>query len=420
MRRGRDLRDYRDSLRRKAAEDRRGVRKRQARERLVVAREKRKKEKIHPRLAKRLGVIAQQPLPITFLPFDQYVCNREEPIHVCHVIESLGMGGGQTMMMELVNALEKYYPGKIINSVVCPRPAATQKFDKKLYQSYTVIPEVIQERKLGQYLVNKKCQIVLQHRLALSKCLKPLIPSNVKYVLLNHTYHQLAKLSNFVRCDFYISVCNYLHKNSRWTGLIDETRCIVILNGVEDDYIESLQGVKLEGDFKTGRCHRLVQSKFRADSLKWQQNVAKNHIPGYTHYLVGYSAEAKRLCKKLPNCYYVGSTPSRGKKMGIIRNLDVYFYETFQQEGASIAILEALACGVPVLCKNYGGCPELITNGVNGYILKDRPEFLQKMKELSVGDGLQKLKESTRKDFQERLHIKFAACKYMQVFEKLV
>ena len=89
--------------------------------------------------------------------------------------------------------------------------------------------------------------------------------------------------------------------------------------------------------------------------------------------------------------------------MSIIKGLDVYFYETFQHEGASVAILESLACGVPVLCKNYGGNAELIKHGINGFIVKDRDEFLLRMKDLaSDKKKLDDLKLQTLEDFNNK------------------
>jgi glycosyltransferase involved in cell wall biosynthesis len=48
-------------------------------------------------------------------------------------------------------------------------------------------------------------------------------------------------------------------------------------------------------------------------------------------------------------------------------------------EGMPMVILEALSVGLPVITTNYPSAKELITNGVNGYIvdfeLKNLPEL---------------------------------------------
>ena len=86
-----------------------------------------------------------------------------------------------------------------------------------------------------------------------------------------------------------------------------------------------------------------------------------------------------------------------------------------------MAILESLAAGVPVLCKPLGGTPELVINGVNGFIAKDRQMFLLRLKQLATNhEMLAKLKEQTVQDFNNRLHVRHTACKYMQLFEWLL
>ena len=420
MRRERDIRDHREALRRKAAALREQKRRR-ARNKMQGDYNKRahRARKIQDR-AKREGVVANKEFSLTFKSFDDYICKREEPIKVCHLIDSLGMGGGQTMMMELVGALNRYYKGHIENLIVCARTNPS-KWDITFFQSYGLEPVSMKDRDLAKYLKTNKFDIVLHHRLAISKCMKSHLPEKVKYILLNHTYHQLSRLSSFVKCDIYISVCQYLHKNAKYPSFIHPSRQFVILNGVENDYLEKLPTASLEGQFKTGRCHRMVQTKFKADSLAWLNKTASRQIPGFSHYLLGHSPEAKRICKKLSACHYMGAVNKRGKKMAMIKGFDMYFYETFQHEGASIAILESLACGVPVLCKDFGGNKELITNGNNGFIVRTRDDFLLRMKDFAKNrDKLDELKTRTLEDFNTRLHIKHAAAKYMQLFEAIL
>ena len=419
MRRLRDVREHQLAMKRKdtalrqAQLQRAEARKKQVRKQKIVRNEKRASAKPVKSL------IASSPFDLQFVDFENYIYSRSSVINVCHVIESLGMGGGQTMMMELVKGLEKYYGHGIKNFVVCPR---TTKYDKEFYSSYGVQPIVMKERDLTRFLANHNIHIVLQHRLAVSKCLRSLLTPGVKYVLMNHTFHQLDRMVQFSKCDFYVSVCGYLHKEFNWSSLIHSSRRIVILNGVENDYIKDIPvATDMIGGFKSGRCHRMVQTKFKVDSLDWLEHQSKKRMPDHHHYLLGHSIDAQKAIKALSHCHYMGSVLNRARKMSLIKGLDLYFYETFQHEGASIAILESAACGVPIVCRDFGGNKELVINGVNGFVVKDRDAFLPHMREL-YGDSnkLELLKQSTIDDFNKRLHIKHAITKYAQLFEKLM
>ena len=423
MRRARDLNEHREALRRKAVEERQRKLKQKTKTKIQTTawRSAVRKKRTEIAQSKFLGP-AKHELKLDFQKIENYTCQiQSPPLRVCHVIESLGLGGGQTMMMELVRALDKYYPDHIHNIVCCPRPNWHQKYSKQLFSSYGITPVIMREKELGRFLMQENIQLVLQHRLAISKCLKGILPSNVKYVVLNHTIHRLSGLSGFVKSDAYVSVCNYLHRETHWSRqAIHPSRTVVILNGVENDYIADIGAADLEGDLKTGRCHRLSKDKFSSDSLNWMEDKVQKRIPGHRHYLMGYSADADKFCKKSVSCKYLGSVLDRNKKMSIIKALDLYFYETFGHEGASVAILEALASGVPVLCKNFGGNKELIENGVNGYVLNTREEYLMRMQDLQDPEKLNALKASTIEDFDKRLHIRHTATKYMQLFEALM
>ena len=422
MRRSRKVREHRDALLKEK------VMNQDRRQRLLKKREvaiKRRRAKLlaaRPIMTEHKGkdspALKESPLH-NFINYSQYTPQIDKKVSICHCIESMGLGGAQTMMMELVNGLNKYFGDYCKNFVVIVNK--NKNFDAKFPKSYGITVDGVDRPNLKKYCKSNNIDIVIHHRISISKCLKDRLSPDMPYLLINHTFHKLDQIAAFDRCDYYISVCDYLHKRTKWPGFIHPSRRIVILNGVENDYLSDLKNERLEGGFKSGRCHRLVNSKFKLDSLRWMEKKLRKEVPNHFHYLIGNHSQAKTFCKRSRTCRYLGLITDRRRKMSIIKSLDMYFYETFQHEGASIAILEALACGVPVLCKSYGGNAELIKNEVNGYIMRDRSSFQQRMKDLSTNlDTLKRIKESTKRDFEERLHVKHTACKYMQLFESLV
>jgi glycosyltransferase involved in cell wall biosynthesis len=72
-------------------------------------------------------------------------------------------------------------------------------------------------------------------------------------------------------------------------------------------------------------------------------------------------------------------------------------------EGMSIALLEAMASGVPVIATNVGSNPEVVTNGINGFIVppKDSKSLADKMGELLVDS-----RKATDMGFQGRTIVK--------------
>ncbi len=363
---------------------------------------------------------ASKPALLEFVGYKDYKCQVKRPVKVCHILDSIGLGGAQTMTLELINGLNKYYGDYCENPLLYVNWKVPKK-QSKLFVSYGVKYSHAKRDGIRKWCKKHAIDVVVHHRTSQSQCLKKQLPTDVKYVLVNHTWNTLFRVKDFIYCDFYVSVCRFLNRRSPFQSFIHPTRKLTILNGAENDYLSDIQSAELEGDFKTGRCHRLVPSKFKPDSLKFLADQGVQQIPGLTHHLIGHSSEAKALSKKISMLHCHGSISDRAKKMSILKGLDLYFYETFGHEGASVAILESLACGVPVICKPLGGNGELVTSGVNGIIAGDRNEFLKAMTALAnEPDALKDLKQQTIADFDARLHVRHTACKYMQMFENLL
>jgi len=293
MRSGRSLRDFRDKMIRQRA-----IRKAEREKNLIISKKRTEhantRSSIHKELMLRRRLArkrtreqqshgadfnacparTQSELP-PFLPYNEYEY-KERTVVVLHVIESLGLGGAQTMMMELVNGLNKYYGEHIIN-YVSSVSFKIQKPLKKLFRSYGVSVVHNNHSALKVFCKNNKVDIVVHHRIANSACMKKHLPHGVKYILLNHTWNYIHRIKNFPYCDYYISVCKFLDTKTRKMNFLHPSRKLVILNGIENDYIETLTPYPFSGSFKTGRCHRLIPSKFCKDSIPWLDRVHKKN-----------------------------------------------------------------------------------------------------------------------------------------------
>jgi N-acetyl-alpha-D-glucosaminyl L-malate synthase BshA len=87
------------------------------------------------------------------------------------------------------------------------------------------------------------------------------------------------------------------------------------------------------------------------------------------------------------------------------------------QESFGLAALEAMACEVPVIASNAGGLPEIIHNGVNGFVC-DR-EALAMMSDLAIallGDGPRRLAMGRRA--AELVRERFCADRIVPLYER--
>jgi glycosyltransferase involved in cell wall biosynthesis len=69
--------------------------------------------------------------------------------------------------------------------------------------------------------------------------------------------------------------------------------------------------------------------------------------------------------------------PAQGAgKLAFFRNADAFVYPSYY-EGMPMAVLEAMACGLPIVATSVGGLPDLVQDSVNGILVAPRrPEQL--------------------------------------------
>ena len=67
------------------------------------------------------------------------------------------------------------------------------------------------------------------------------------------------------------------------------------------------------------------------------------------------------------------------RKMSFLSNARALLFPIGWDEPFGMAVIEALACGTPVVAMNRGAMPEIITHGVNGFLANTEEEFIEYM-----------------------------------------
>lgn len=101
-------------------------------------------------------------------------------------------------------------------------------------------------------------------------------------------------------------------------------------------------------------------------------------------------------------------TGSRQDATDLMRTFDLFVLSSLF-EGLPVALLEAMALGVPPICTAVGGIPEVISNGVNGFLVEpERPDLLaRRMIQVLEDSNLRSdMAQNARKTIASRFSIK--------------
>lgn len=91
-------------------------------------------------------------------------------------------------------------------------------------------------------------------------------------------------------------------------------------------------------------------------------------------------------------------------------------------EGMSNTMLEALACGLPIVATDTGGTKEMVRDGQNGLIvkMKDSHDLVEKIEKIMLDQQLEKKMGATSRLMAEQLSWGKVAGQYVDLYEKTI
>ncbi len=114
-----------------------------------------------------------------------------------------------------------------------------------------------------------------------------------------------------------------------------------------------------------------------------------------------------------PNVEYVGEIGDRDKAE-FLGNADALLFPIDWPEPFGLVMIEAMACGTPVIAFRRGSAPEVIDAGVSGYLVEDVPQAIAAVKRIPELD-----RARVREAFERRFDIGRVAREYVQIYRSL-
>lgn len=311
-------------------------------------------------------------------------------LSVVHVIGTSIIGGAECHFVDLIEGLSQT---GVANLAICPRPGPLAE----LLYSRGIAVELIEMLRPEPDGTDALDPAAFQKILRLLKSTKPrvvhshLYPANFLASLAAHEAHVPAiiqtkhgfdmdpeegKLSKKTAL-YTIAVARAIAKDVENAGIAPD-RIEVIYNCAGpthfDVSLKEINDLRTELDLDAGplvgTVARLAQVKGVDIFLKAVQ-LAKRTISPLTAIVVGdgpQSAELHALAQELDINNAVRFFGLRKDTPALNRLLDVVVLAS-RKEACSLALLEAMAAGRTVIATAVGGTPEIITHGVNGWLV---------------------------------------------------
>lgn len=132
-------------------------------------------------------------------------------------------------------------------------------------------------------------------------------------------------------------------------------------------------------------------------------------------------AELQALVKREGLDAVVSFIPPCADPTEFYRSLDVYL-NTSKHEGIPLSLLEAMACGTPVVAPAVGGIPEIIRDGADGILVATRTaqSFAEACRRvMQARDGYDAMRMHARQRVEAEFSSERMAASYLALYQKL-
>lgn len=106
---------------------------------------------------------------------------------------------------------------------------------------------------------------------------------------------------------------------------------------------------------------------------------------------------------------------SHEQVISLMQNAKAFLMPIHWEEPFGLVIVEANACGTPVIALNHGSVPELIIGGANGFIAKDTDSFVEMVKRIGELD-----RNQCRKQVEEKFSVEKMVDNYERIYYHII
>ncbi|MBI1891841.1 MAG: glycosyltransferase family 4 protein [Burkholderiales bacterium] len=127
-----------------------------------------------------------------------------------------------------------------------------------------------------------------------------------------------------------------------------------------------------------------------------------------------YFIESIKPLLKFPGIEFIGEI-GESEKRELLEHATALLFPIDWPEPFGLVMIEALCCGTPVIAYRNGSVPEILEDGVNGFVVTNQEEAV------SAGQRIQMIdRKNCRASFEKRFTAERMAQAYLEIYRKVI
>lgn len=226
--------------------------------------------------------------------------------------------------------------------------------------------------------------------------------------------------SHFVAGKVLSNKADIVHSVSKYTSLLTKrfygVESEVIYNGVDTEFFRPLQ-----------HCNERPKVLYIGRLIKWKRplyvaKLAKEFpeadfiIHGRTPWKgVSMASELKEMARDLPNLKIQSETVSEQELKLLYQTSDIFLFPS--TDWCGLVVLEAMACGLPLLLHAIGGQAEPVTHGKEGFLSYTYEEMKEHLHYLLEDENTRQKMSKNARERSLKLDWKLVAKQYESMYD---
>ena len=150
-----------------------------------------------------------------------------------------------------------------------------------------------------------------------------------------------------------------------------------------------------------------------AGARRWWAVYEQYDTPAYRAHCRRLAQAIAPLIASHPNVEYIGEITD-AQKSAFLGNASALLFPIDWPEPFGLVMIEAMACGTPVVAFRSASVPEVIDDGLTGFIVKDMDEAVAAVARLDTLD-----RAAIRTTFERRFTVERMARDYLAIYRAL-